>query len=99
GAHDERIVDRDAGDLVDALAFEVLSLLDVGGQVLRRAGRREGAGHGEQGDALAAEEVAASGRLRPVGGGDGQRYVGEAIALLDGHCFYSFASVETADRP
>ena len=78
------------------LAFELARLLDIGGQVPRRAGRREGAGHGEQRDALAAEIVAARGRLRAVGGGDGQRHVGQAVAHLDGHGIVSFASVEAA---
>ena len=63
-----------------------------------RAGRREGAGDREQRDPLAAEELAAGGRLGAVGGGDGQRNVGQAVADLDGHQMLSFASGEAADR-
>ena len=55
----------------------------------RRAGRRERARHGEQGDALAPEIFAAGGWLRAVGPGDGQRHVGQALADLDGHGAFS----------
>ena len=64
----------------------------------RRAGRRERAGDGEQSHALAGEKFAAGGRLRPVGGRDRKRNVGQAVAHLDGHSNLSFASVEAADR-
>ena len=51
----------------------------------RRASRSERARNGEQSHALAAEIFAAGGRLGAVGAGDGQRNVGQAVALLDGH--------------
>ena len=61
----------------------------------RRAGWREGARHREQRDALAFEIVAAGGRLRTVGGGNGKGDVGKAVADLDGH----FDFLLGADEP
>src|SRR6185437_10694814 len=56
GGHDERVIDRNAGDFVDALVLQLLGLVDVGWQVPRRAGRGERARHREQRNALALEE-------------------------------------------
>ncbi len=59
GAQHEGIVDGSAGDDVDALGLERVRFLDEAGQMLGRAGRREGAGDGEKRDFLAGEEVRA----------------------------------------
>src|SRR5664279_4290828 len=53
GAHDERVVDRDAPDLVDPCRLERAGLRDITRHMLGRAGRREGAGQTEDGDRLA----------------------------------------------
>src|SRR3546814_4767623 len=37
GAHHEGVVDRGADDLVDTLGFEILSLVDEAGEMLRRS--------------------------------------------------------------
>lgn len=50
GVHHKGIIDRDAGDGVDALRLELVRLLHEAGQVLGAARRREGAGHREQHD-------------------------------------------------
>src|SRR5439155_8026152 len=58
--HDERVVDRQAIDLVRAgLAERVVAGLE-GGALLGGAGRREGPGQREQDDTLAREQVAAA---------------------------------------
>jgi hypothetical protein len=51
--HDVRVVRGDDGDDVDALRLERVVLLQVPGQVVRVARRRERAGDGEQHDLLA----------------------------------------------
>ena len=43
-SHHERVVDRQAKNVVDTLGFELVVVLDVAWHVLRRARRREGAG-------------------------------------------------------
>ena len=43
-SHHERVVDRQAKNVVDTLGFELVVMLDVAWHVLRRARRREGAG-------------------------------------------------------
>src|SRR4029450_13821133 len=85
GAHDKGVVDARAGDLVDALALQLIGLLDEARQVLGGAGRRVGARHREQGYSLAGEIIAAGRRLRPFRRGDGQGNVGKAVANLNGH--------------
>ena len=80
------------------LPLSSLRLLDVGGQVPRRAGRRERAGHREQRHPLAAEKFAAGGRLA---GRRRWRWSAERRAggrPLGWSWEFSFASGETADR-
>src|SRR5258705_656516 len=57
GPHHERVVHRDAPDLVDAGVLEFFRLLDVARHVLGRAGRRERAGQAEHGDLLASRQL------------------------------------------
>ena len=45
--HDERVVDRDAHDLVDALSLQVSSSLNIPGQVGLAAARGESSWHPE----------------------------------------------------
>src|SRR4051812_41141736 len=96
--HDEGVIDRNAGDLIEAFALQLLRLLDIGGQVACRAGRRESARNGEQSDTLAAKILAAGGRLWSVARRDGQGHVGQALADLNGHDRSPLGWVETADR-
>ena len=64
GLHDERIVDRCHGDGVDALGLERRDVVEEARHVHVRAGRCEGAGHGEQRDLLALENIVGGFRLR-----------------------------------
>ena len=50
---EESISYTDAGDVIDALFLELVSLIDEPGQVLGAAGWREGTGHAHQDDFLA----------------------------------------------
>ena len=52
-AHHERVVDRHAQDLVDALGLQLVVVGEVGRHVLGRARRRERAGQAEDDDLLA----------------------------------------------
>src|SRR5205823_9632194 len=56
GPHNERVIDRHAGDLVDSLGLDVGGLVDVTGQMALRARGCEGPGNGDQDDPLAAED-------------------------------------------
>ena len=67
GLHHEHVVDRDAGDGVDALGLQVGGVLLEAGQVLGRAGGGEGARHGEQGHGLALEQLVGGERPGPSG--------------------------------
>lgn len=49
------VVGGDDDDVVDALGLELVPVLDVGRDVLLRAGRREGARDADQGDLLVLE--------------------------------------------
>src|SRR5205085_1253222 len=97
--HHEWVVDRNAGDFVDALALQLARLLDIGWKVTRGAGRREGTGNGEQRDLLALEEVGAGGGLRPVVRRNGERHVGKAVANLDGHQEVSLVALKRQIGP
>ena len=55
GAHDKGVIDRNAGDLIDAFCLQLRCLVDITRQVTLRAGRGERAGHREQSHLLAAE--------------------------------------------
>ncbi len=50
GLHDKGVIDRHTRDGVDALALELVCLLDEAGQVLGAASWREGAWHCENDD-------------------------------------------------
>ena len=85
GLHHERVVDRHADDVVDALGLDLVGLLDEAGQVLVRAGRSERARHREQHDLLPGEQLVGLqvAHVRRLDG-DG----GDLLAFLDGHgCF------------
>jgi hypothetical protein len=85
GAHHEGVVDRQAGDHVDALALDLARQLLEARQVFGRTGRGEGARQREQRHLLAAEEVLGGHRLGPLGGGQGERDAGQLVADFDGH--------------
>ena len=85
GAHDEGVVDGGAGDLVDALGLELIGMLDETRQMLGRTGRGEGAGHGEQRNALAGEEFIACHALRPFGRRLDEHGGGKLVANGNGH--------------
>ena len=52
------VVDGNHGDRVDALGKDGVVVLEIAGQMVVAAGRRERAGHAEQHDALARENLA-----------------------------------------
>src|SRR5580693_1418870 len=56
GAHDKRVIDRNAGDRVDAFGLELGGFRDVAGQMALRAGPRIGARDREQSDFLTGKE-------------------------------------------
>src|ERR1700730_1875 len=56
GAHDKRVIDRNAGDRVDAFGLDLGGIRDVAGQMALRAGPRIGARDREQSDFLAGKE-------------------------------------------
>ena len=57
GIHDEHVIDRHAGDGIDALGAQLICQLEIARQMLGIAGRREGPGHREQHHALAIEQL------------------------------------------
>ena len=83
--HDENVVDRNADDFVDPLGSDVGGLVDESGQVALRAGRSERAGHGEEGNLLAAEEFVRSYVLRSLRGHLFERRRWYLVANLDRH--------------
>src|SRR5688572_11448919 len=85
GVEHEGVVDRGAGDLVDALRLELVDLLDEAGKVPGRAGRREGPRHREQSNLAAAEIILAVDRLRALGSRLDEIGLGEAVADLNRH--------------
>src|SRR3954453_1345382 len=85
GAHHKGIVDRDAGDLIDPLALQVRGLVDIARQVALRAGRGEGARHGEQGNLLAAEQLVGGDLLGAFRAQIFERRRWYLVANLDGH--------------
>ena len=66
GIHDEGVVDGGADNAVPRLLPYRVGVCDVAGQVLLGTQRRERAGHGEQHDLLAAEQVLGAARGRPT---------------------------------
>ena len=85
GAHHERVVDRDAGDRIDALRLELGRLVDIARQMALRAGRGEGARHREQRHLLAAEQLVAGDVLGAFRGHVFECCRGDLVANLDGH--------------
>src|SRR5207253_10315042 len=85
GAHHRLVVDRDAGDRVDALGLDLGRLVDIARQVALRAGRGEGARHREQHHLLAAEELVSTDVLGAFRGYIFERPSGYLVANLDGH--------------
>src|SRR3546814_9328620 len=65
-SHDEGVVDRGAGDLVDALRLQFVGLVDEARQMLGRTGRGEGAGDREERDLAALEIIGAIDRKSVV---------------------------------
>jgi len=57
GVHHENVVDRHAGDSVDALRLDLPRVLDIARKMAVGAGRGEGPRDGKEHDFLAAEEV------------------------------------------
>src|SRR6185437_6508327 len=83
--HHEGVVDREAGDGIDAFLLEGGRLLDEARQVLGRAGRRECAGQAEQHDLLALEEIVGLHVLHAVRRHLLQLDRRNLVANLDGH--------------
>ena len=67
GLHHEHVVDRQAGDGVNALGAELVGQFHEPGQVARITGRREGAGHRKQHHLAAIEQLRGGEILQPVG--------------------------------
>src|SRR6185312_595596 len=85
GAHDERVVDRDAGDRVDALGLDVAVPVDIAGQVTRRAGRGKRARNRENGDLFAVEQFVGGHLLRAFGRQITEFPGRNLVANLDSH--------------
>src|SRR5262245_51848323 len=85
GAHDEDVVHGDAGHGVDALGPEVVGPEDEAGQVVVRAGGREGARDREQDDLALAQHVAALHGAGTLVGHRHQLHIGDAVANRDRH--------------
>src|SRR4051812_34594336 len=90
GLEDEGVVDRGAGDLIDALGLELLDLLDEAGQMPGRAGGGEGPRNREKGDSAALEISLAVDRLRAFRGRLDEGGTGQAVADTDAHGGISF---------
>ncbi len=80
--HDERVVDGQAHDVVDAVLAEHRRQLVVAGQVGGRAGGREGAGQREDDDVAALEQLAAVDGGPVVVAAHAERDVGDPVAFL-----------------
>mgnify|MGYP000715774468 CR=1 FL=1 len=72
GPHDKRVIDRNAGNGVDAFGFDGIGMLHEAGQVLGRTGRRESAGNAENGNFFAFEDVVRGNARRAFGAHGGQ---------------------------
>ena len=90
GAHHEGVVDRRAGDLVDALGLEILGLVDEAGKMLGRAGRGESAGDREKGDLAALEIIGGIDLFGSVFGDLYEGRVGQLVSGLDRHGRHPF---------
>src|SRR4051794_32373033 len=85
GAHHKGVVDRYAGDRVNALPLQIGRLFDIARQVALRAGRGEGARHREQRYLLAAEKLVGADLLGAFRAEVFQRRRWDLLANLDGH--------------
>ena len=85
GAHHEGVIDRDAGDFIDALGAEFVGFFHKTGQMTCRTGRGESAWNGKDGDLSAGEEGFGIHRLGAVATGLHQCDVGNGVAYLDRH--------------
>src|SRR5216683_1864166 len=85
GTHHRLVVDRNAGDRVDALGLEIGSLFDKARHMALRTGRGEGARHREQHHLLATEELFGADVLGAFRGHEFQRPRRYLVANLDGH--------------
>src|SRR5580658_8246914 len=98
GIHDKLVVDRDAGDGVDALGLEFVRMANVAGEMPLRAGPRISAGDAEQRHLLAAEKIVGGDRLDPVRAHIAQRHRWHLVANLDGHGSSSRMSVPSSQH-
>src|SRR6266705_2688824 len=104
GGHHECVVRRHAPDLVHAFRLELAVVLHVARNVLRRAGRRIRARHGEDRDFLSFRRlgdadvlgVDRASRGGIVFGGFGKLAVGKSVADFDGH--FGLRSLEFSGR-
>jgi len=85
GFHDEHVVDAGHRDGADALGLEGGGVVEEARDVQIIAGRREGAGHREQRDLLALEDIVGGLPGRTLRRHDAKLGCGEAVADLDGH--------------
>lgn len=97
GVHHEHVVDREAGDGVDALLLDLVELADVAGQVLARAGGRVRPRHPEQDHLLAGEQLGRGDRRRALVRHLRQRALGHALPDLDRHLVYTPALAKFSD--
>src|SRR5205814_1191142 len=85
GTHHEHVVHRHAGDRVDSFLLDRVGVRDEARQMLGRAGRRERAGHGEQHDLLAAEELFGREWLGTVRAEARELPLRHLVSYFDGH--------------
>jgi hypothetical protein len=83
GTHHERVVDRHAGDRVDALGFEVVGSEHEARQVKVAAYRGEGTRYGEQHRLSLAQQGAGLDALGPIPGHDHNLDVRNVITDAD----------------
>ena len=85
GVHDEDVVGAGHHDRIDALGLDLGGLGEEAGQMVLVAGRREGAGNGEEHDLLALEQVVRRLRRRAVRGHHAKGRLRKLVTHLDGH--------------
>ena len=88
GAHDEGVVHRKTGDRVDALRLERVGVLNDRGNMHLVAGAGEGAGHREQRDFLAFEDVVGSLPRRSLRRHHAKFRLRHSIADFDRHVYH-----------
>jgi HD-like signal output (HDOD) protein len=85
GTHDEGVIGRHADNRIHTLGAERRGVLHEAGQVLGRAGGREGAGHAEDHHGLAAKQRLGGDFLRPLRRALHEAHAGNAVADLNAH--------------